>query len=675
MEVSTQWLQSVPEGSIFNDYQYLPFPEDGKSYIRVAEIHPGDFEEVVYITLRREKFDSAHKPRYEALSYVWGSPEEHPARIIVEDKQDGPLSGSSFAPGSLPVRTNLLCALRHLRSKDGQRDVWIDAICIDQGDDIAKGPQVAMMGDIYAKAARVIVWLGPAADNSDHAMNIMRYLGSQIMVDWVDYAVLPSQGAPASTIADLDSVLPCDSVDLCALSHLFNRDWFDRLWIRQEIFLADQEAAIVLCGRTTVPWGLFRSAWLVIRRKPYKMLAQQLENRLSLLNGFLYQYPEAYLHTLRQEFAQASCQEPRDRIYAIQGLLPDSLQANIKPDYGKPLMDVHRQAMLAYLDSVRDLDILGQCQLSETWTGPSWVPDWSSNEHHPELPLDLRMASGMIKSPWEVMDTVGVLRVAGKAVATVSELKPLLPLPALANDYKSIATVISTLFREDTRSFSDEYVAGGTILDAYTRTLCDDVFRDNHHVPTGRQFPYYNDVKVEMARLKLSAIQQQPIEDAEFEKLRRRIAYSCSSRLLMRTQEGLIGLAPQPANQGDQVYVLLGSRKLLLLRPLSGSRYFVVGECSLCGFSHGEAILGPLPEDIRPIWVPVNDGRYAEVFENCRTGSRQREDPRLRSLGFDTADYREKLRTELRPYLEIDFEDLQFCLSSQGIYIQDVRLL
>jgi hypothetical protein len=44
---------------------------------------------------------------------------------------------------------------------DGQVSyVWIDAVCINQHDDIEKGKQVQIMQDIYASANRVIVWLG-----------------------------------------------------------------------------------------------------------------------------------------------------------------------------------------------------------------------------------------------------------------------------------------------------------------------------------------------------------------------------------------------------------------------------------------------------------------------------------------------------------------------------------
>ena len=48
--------------------------------------------------------------------------------------------------------------------------MWIDAIYINQEDDDEKERQVQSMAKIYAKASRVIVWLGTAAANSDDAI-------------------------------------------------------------------------------------------------------------------------------------------------------------------------------------------------------------------------------------------------------------------------------------------------------------------------------------------------------------------------------------------------------------------------------------------------------------------------------------------------------------------------
>lgn len=51
-------------------------------------------------------------------------------------------------------------ALRRVRDHRKARHLWVDAICINQQDDVEKTSQVAAMGNIYESAARSIVWLG-----------------------------------------------------------------------------------------------------------------------------------------------------------------------------------------------------------------------------------------------------------------------------------------------------------------------------------------------------------------------------------------------------------------------------------------------------------------------------------------------------------------------------------
>ena len=59
-----------------------------------------------------------------------------------------------------PVRANLHAALSHLRVRFLERILRIDTLCIDQEDNAEKGRQVQSMAKIYAKASRMIVWLG-----------------------------------------------------------------------------------------------------------------------------------------------------------------------------------------------------------------------------------------------------------------------------------------------------------------------------------------------------------------------------------------------------------------------------------------------------------------------------------------------------------------------------------
>jgi hypothetical protein len=73
---------------------------------------------------------------------------------------------SNFLNGT----TNLFSALVRLRKQDVPRTFWVDAICINQGDDAEKTHQLALMGRIYKEAARAVVWLGPGFWNMGHGL-------------------------------------------------------------------------------------------------------------------------------------------------------------------------------------------------------------------------------------------------------------------------------------------------------------------------------------------------------------------------------------------------------------------------------------------------------------------------------------------------------------------------
>jgi hypothetical protein len=47
-----------------------------------------------------------------------------------------------------------------MRAADNDRVIWVDALCINREDGKEKGIQVHKTNSIYARASRVIVWLG-----------------------------------------------------------------------------------------------------------------------------------------------------------------------------------------------------------------------------------------------------------------------------------------------------------------------------------------------------------------------------------------------------------------------------------------------------------------------------------------------------------------------------------
>jgi hypothetical protein len=148
-------------------------------------------------TLRES--DAVNHP-YEALSYVWGD-EKNPESITIIEDQNG--------RGELAVTQNLFTALLHLRDREIPRTIWVDAVCINQADEKEKEHQIQFMAAIYAKASRVIVWLGEAQANSDQALEAIRVAAENSM-----------------------SVSKTQQLEEQGIRELLKRPWFHRIWVR-----------------------------------------------------------------------------------------------------------------------------------------------------------------------------------------------------------------------------------------------------------------------------------------------------------------------------------------------------------------------------------------------------------------------------------------------------------
>lgn len=90
--------------------------------------------------------------------------------------------------------------------------MWADALCIDQHNDGEKAIQIRLMGRIYSQAECVAIWLGPEADESE--------LATQLLHQVADNAV------PSQRIRSVHT-----NADSAALLTLFKRDYWKRLWV------------------------------------------------------------------------------------------------------------------------------------------------------------------------------------------------------------------------------------------------------------------------------------------------------------------------------------------------------------------------------------------------------------------------------------------------------------
>ncbi|KAK8058152.1 hypothetical protein PG994_008600 [Apiospora phragmitis] len=174
-------------------------------------------------------------PQYTALSYAWGD---------ADDTVNIEVNGIRTR-----VTSSLQGALRALRRSDDTLLIWADAICIDQSNKAEQSSQVRPMATIYSKAESVVVWIGPRSPDSSSAIPLALELCN----------ASDSEGKVESCIEK-----ESNRDYFAALVNLFERDYWSRLWVVQEILSA--KSVTVCCREGSIPWGVLQELMAVLER-------------------------------------------------------------------------------------------------------------------------------------------------------------------------------------------------------------------------------------------------------------------------------------------------------------------------------------------------------------------------------------------------------------------------
>ena len=175
----------------------------------------------------------------------------------------------------------------------------------------------------------------------------------------------------------------------------------------------------------------------------------------------------------------------------------------------------------------------------------------------------------------------------------------------------------------------DVYISGGSLIDAFVRTFCGNVFDDSIW-PRRNDFPQFQESReMVLALLQNKDLIPRYFYGDEVSKYLATLQHVCDKRSFIKTIEGYIGIAPKATKRGDQVCDILGCGKPLVLRPTSSHQYQVVGECYVHGLGDGEGSLGPLPDDYQATLVHVEAEGLGFGFVERDTGNFQYHDPRM----------------------------------------------
>ena len=317
----------------------------------------------------------AEQSRYEALSYVWGDAVANTYIL---------LNGVRVF-----VQRSLMVALRNLRRKNRPRRLWIDALCIDQGNYTESGDQVACMPLIYQAAESTVMYLGEKSASTAMAINFIQQLCRLI------------ESNPHSLLPMLQD--PQYALQWAALQDILERSYWNRVWIVQEV--AVSKRVIMIIGRHQLSFQSFKVVINALADCYMHKIHQFVHMPLPALRinpvWAVLQARDHFQSRARLDLAEllvlflsSFSSDPRDKVFALYSLCAneqrkngkDAAKATIAEGKFPPTLDYSHTTEELFMLIIRylathaeNLDILSALNpIAAHRTLPSWCPDWRS---------------------------------------------------------------------------------------------------------------------------------------------------------------------------------------------------------------------------------------------------------------------------------------------------------
>ncbi|KAJ4362875.1 hypothetical protein N0V83_009992 [Neocucurbitaria cava] len=640
---------------------------DGRA-IRLLSIKPGYWAEPIECELQISCLDTA--PAYEALSYCWG-PEGNPESMVCNGVQ-------------MSITQSLADALKHMRRSpewdsvapwpeshplhskgkaweafatnrnerfgrsSGAEGVllWADAVCINQKDLEEQERQVEMMGEIYKRASKVMIWLGKEDAQSLEPIGKPRrdrvglvnrfYLGlygtMPICLSFIAQA-LKHADEGRNRLADMKPAEDSGHRNLAYgfpgpyameweyLRDLFDKRWFQRVWVVQEVVLASQ--AIALIGDWEIQWGEMGRAAVWFHSKGYALpavmkypirerqdflpisklvsvweLCAQVERRFPLLD-------------LLREFRNREAKKPHDKIYATFGMaegFEDIKQRGfdplVKPSYKKPVVDVYRDVAKFLVIEYGNLQILshaGEAPILSDW--PSWVPDWrekkASNELSSSRYGDIYNADGNQALNIDLSRGANELSLQGIRFDLITAYDDRLKSHGFGfktyDDEIKFVKRAWALFTGRPSHSPDPYATQDSTI-GFVQTLTAGMSNTDKPLSGDpdllddalQWFMQYAPGLLPAAPLS-QRLKWQLTNSPDSGRFHATFVKTCIDRKFFISSKGFMGIGPNAMKKDDVILILFGGKVPYVLRP-SEAGYRFIGECYILGLMNGEAV-------------------------------------------------------------------------------------
>ncbi|KAI0403183.1 putative heterokaryon incompatibility protein [Xylaria palmicola] len=619
--VARQERKTAARVATLDTYQHAALGSGEIRLLKVSKSTPWSPVRCELVPVRLDK-----TPLFETVSYTWGA--QVALKPII-------MNGGRFM-----VSERVYDIVHDRASCLMTRYLWIDSICINQRNEAEKSSQVQLMRKIYNSSFQTVIWLGYAPDAND-AIGLLAHL--QRRIDFDDPIERASR--PLMELNIEHSGWP-------ALTRLIKHDYWSRCWVIQEIAIARK--VVILYGGELITWNYFFSLiQIMFNSDPNsvwhisKIYGRSPENRsgpipmdagLQIISiGHVRTTIDAKqtigLFNLLLASINSTATDPRDNIYAVQGISTAADSGDITPDYTstveRPFLKTAEYLLKQdYPSRILHLAGIGFHRSANIQT--SWVPDWSTKR------LSRIYWRGPLHSPYRASGTAHnepdmVLSPNGLTLTLrgieVDRIKQLGPQFFGASENGVVKTNVFLEVYDDyansrnlvmNSALRGPYGTGISLAEALWRTLIGDRTPAGARPAESAFSEYYQalvryiDVwrklfgpDMQLLEPDIGAEEQARMTTAitkDLTDLGRFLNVSGAhvrERMVAVTERGYIGVVPPYSKVGDAVFIISGAQVPFLLRPQvdtedtgvsSGGKWQLVGESYFHGMMDGEMV-------------------------------------------------------------------------------------
>ncbi|KAK8108448.1 hypothetical protein PG984_014249 [Apiospora sp. TS-2023a] len=592
--------------------------------------------------------DNHDGPDYVCLSYTWDAAipggDDHPGSASLIEIENA----ASKAVFKLAVRPNLgdfLDQLVRSRHIAGNVYIWIDALCVNQGDLGERACQVGLMRRVYIQCRETIVWLGTEHANSRLAVELIKHLGTIPQETFDERAGWPSPQEPAQY----------GSEHWAALGALIERNWFHRVWTVQEYLLprrvsfwcGDESVGVqglsrsisrlgVLHIRDIFPLGL-KTNWSTFCNVRNMIMCGAKDRGVPLTLSASTNFTRC-----------RSCSDQRDAVYGSLALSCVEMDADYTQEPGDVFATYANKAGPQFFVPYN----VEHGKYRRTPGLPSWIPDFAvplepsswvqsglnrvyragrSAEQEEAASSSLPISSVNLLAPLpstnpRILAVMGMfvdcVRVASGTwndIPTgqflVDALTALATLPHTSDGVPVLEKLRQTLILGRSKNVRGMVLSWQAFvlffkftlarwISAQDRSGADHEFLHGvldrlRHTPRGFEVPNWDEIVALSKNLAGKSSEQQyrdgvgnEKDDAEMRRYYDTFENLCVDRRFFTTSGGRMGVGPDNLTKGAVVCIIQNLDFPVLLDRGSEGRYRLIGVCYVSGIMHGEALEG-----------------------------------------------------------------------------------